>query len=100
MRGQGGQQRGPDIGATRADRGRPHPGQNVAARTDIGQIRVDPERGRVALGSGDGQPGVVRATPLHDEVRPLPRLPADRVREARPGAQVNHRARHLNHGGR
>ena len=99
LRGQGGQQRGADVGAARADRGRPCPRQGVAARADVGQVRVDPERARAAPGIGDGQPGVVRAATLHGQNRLRPRLPADRVRQARPGAQVDDRSRYLHRDG-
>ena len=99
LRGPGGLQRDADIGAARADRGRPCPRQGVAARADVGPVRVDPARARAAPGISAGQPGVVRAAPLHGQNRRLPRLSADRVRRARPGTQVDDRSRYLHRDG-
>ena len=99
LRGPGGPQSGADVGTARAERGRPRPGQGVAACADIGQVRIDPARARAVPGSGDGQPGIVRAAPLHGEARALSRLSADRVGQAGAGAQVDDRARHLRRDG-
>ena len=99
LRGPGGPQRGLHVGTARTDQGRPRPGQSVAARADVGPVRGDPERVRAAPGIRDGQPSVVRAAPLYGQNRLLPRLPADRVRQSRPGAQMADRSRYLHRDG-
>ena len=99
IRGQVGPQREADIGAARADPRRSRPGQGVAPRADVGPVRGDPERVGSAPGIGDGQPGVVRAAPLHGQHRRRPRRPADRMRQARPGAQGDARSRYLHRDG-
>ena len=62
---QGGQKRGLDIGTARANRWRPRPRKDVPLRADISQICVDPQCVRVASGSRDSKPSVIRTASLY-----------------------------------